>query len=255
MLKIAVFSFAVISVAGIINYVRMPRFVLQSTLNKQAVEYEINYEVAYSSKPTEIPEIKLLDVFRSNGKTKTITKHLKDNVIQDGSTQLYYEIPEGSFSCITPVFISDNTGAHPIGPLTCQPHSLTKDPLSNNENVIPEDRLSLVFNHLTNENLSYLGEKEIINRKCRLFEADVIMVESSLSENLRYYREVYKTEPDKAEITFCLDKQTAIPLEMSIILSANTPYYGNMNTELSYKATVLNIKVDEKEFMLPDQTI
>ena len=258
-LIIIVISIVISLVVGVMIYVRKPRYILQNALKKQVNEYEVNYEIIFKPKPAGTSEIKTLDVFYLNGKMKTIKKFFKDDVIQgksirvirDDSTQLYFETPNGSFSCFTPVFIDENGGVTPTGPLTCQLQSVAKDPLSTDDSVIPAVRLNLISNYLNNDNLSYLGEKEIINRQCRLFDADIKMLESSISENLKYHREVYKTEPSEAKITFCLDKQSAIPLEMFIELSTYTPNYGNMNTELSYKATILNLNVDEREFILP----
>lgn len=109
----------------------------------------------------------------------------------------------------------------------------------------------MLSNYFNNENIVYVGEKEVVNRKCREFEGNLKMLDNSSSENLRYHREVYKTEPSIAKLNFCLDNQTAIPLEMTAELTFDTPFYGKTNTTLAYKTTVIKLNVNDNEFNLP----
>lgn len=230
---------------GILKYFNQPQLVLERALKNTAKEYTISYNVkqyeTYPSASKSRSSDSVLTVYYSGDKLKTVQTSLTERTRKAYLSNYYFESETtrygtpglGKYEC-HPLNVPEDEKFQPIiGSPVCYYSPAITDPFQEDVFIPPLTRINLLRSYFTNQNLQYLNKKIVAGRECILFLADLQMLPDSASEVIQKIHALQGAQVNKIDLSFCLDEDTNLPLELSIKISLDMPVSDGVGTAYS----------------------
>ena len=253
---ILVFLIVVISLFGV-GYIQLSKVstedILSNAYQKAASlkKYNLTYSLEMKAGSNGVWETAKgttnLVFYENTSKTTTKIETSSYQYFPSSSRKLeVYTIPEGTIVCTKYSYFSN---------YSCREIETTQTLLQQSGFISPQDQVNKIkeWKEKGIVNTSYLGEKEIIGRKCDNFRFDIDPNELvkemgypvSLEGNVSFFMLV------------CYDKEFGVPLSLSFDMEYTSksgytvPTYHTYGVKLSFEATDLNFNVNKDVIKLP----
>ncbi|MEM5834520.1 MAG: hypothetical protein QXQ69_01565 [Candidatus Aenigmatarchaeota archaeon] len=246
--------------AGIVLYFLYPSVNTSDLLTKifekaeKVNEIGISYSLSlsYYSGSLERTTSGSLDFIYANGNHKSLIKIESSPYLYFSSSELanyygkyeleIYSIPEGSIACTKTSIINPTYSCEEFNPVKMIAYPLDIGHQTKNLKELVEKKIASV---------SYLGEKEFINRKCDYFKFKI-----DLKKLSQEYQPEFLSSYTNANYTVysCYDEETGFPLYYSFEMVSNSSYgsYSYVSgLKGEYEAKSLAFDVDETQIRLP----